>query len=112
MTLIFPLKKTNPLTQKNVLSTYSRPQIGESSNGVYQSVNTNNSNGQLNGESKTKQVTPPGTEKGQKDSKESEKRLTLGSFQNPAYESSTPYGLDKVVEFSPNSEDHDNDTAL
>ena len=51
-----------------------------------------------NGEPKTKQGTPPGTEKGQKDTKENEKQKTLSSFHNPAYEAGVPYGLDKEME--------------
>lgn len=39
---------------------------------------------------KSKRNTPPGTEKGQKDSKETEKETrTLSAFNNPAYQSSS-----------------------
>jgi len=87
---------------------YEQLQLRGSSNGLYQSIDSSTSNG----EAKTEQVTPPGTEKGQKDSRENEKHKTLSSFQNPAYESSMPYGLDKEVDFHPASEDHSDDTAL
>ena len=62
-----------------------------------------------------KKSTPPGTEKGQKDTKETEKKTrALSSFHNPAYQSNSMHSrLDQVVvDVKPTSEAHDNDTAL
>lgn len=88
---------------------YESLKLTDSSEWIYQPVKTNESNGHVNEESKT--IPTSGTEKGQKESKENEKHKTLSSFQNPAYESSMPYGLDmKQGDITPDSEDHD--TAL
>lgn len=90
---------------------YESLKLTDSSEWIYQPVKTNESNGHVNEEAKTIPTTPSGTEKGQKESKENEKHKTLSSFQNPAYESSMPYGLDmKQGDITPDSEDQD--TAL
>lgn len=100
------------------LSQYETLQINGSGNGIYQSLDSNEAYQlvdyeQASGEPKTKQGTPPGTEQGQKDTKENEKQKTLSSFHNPAYEASVPYGLNKEVEFKPVTSDvSEQDTAL
>ena len=69
------------------------PQANESSNGVYESHSSNATYQpvvafeQPNGHAKIEQNTPPGSVNGGP--------RTLSSFQNPAYESSMPSGLDK-----------------
>ena len=80
------------------------PQVNGSSNGVYESLASNSTYQpavtfeQPNGHATTERNTPPGSANGGP--------RTLSSFQNPAYESSMPSGLDK------NSEDDTEDTAL
>lgn len=88
------------------------PQVNGSSNGVYESPASNGTYQppvafeQRNGHAKTERNTPPGSANGGP--------RTLSSFQNPAYESSMPSGLDKAVEIKPSTHSNDDteDTAL
>ena len=83
-----------------------------SSNGVYESLASNSTYQpavafeQSNGHAKTERDTPPGSANGGP--------RTLSSFQNPAYDSSMPSGLDKAVEIKPSTHSNDDteDTAL
>lgn len=91
---------------------YESLKVNGSSNGVYESLASNGTYQpavafeQPNGHAKTERNTPPGSANGGP--------RTLSSFQNPAYESSMPSGLDKEVEIKPrrHSNDDTEDTAL
>ena len=116
--LVKPYTSRNFDDNKNLaheiqLITLSHPQLNERSNGVYESINENKSNGQQNN-NMAKQGTPPGKEKGEKDTRETEKKnRTLSSFQNPAYQStSMNSGLDVEHGVISPSEADDKDTPL
>ncbi|XP_073255705.1 uncharacterized protein [Porites lutea] len=91
---------------------YESLKVNGSSNGVYESLASNGTYQpavafeQSNGHAKTERDTPPGSANGEP--------RTLSSFQNPAYESSMPSGLDKAVEIKPSTHSNDDteDTAL
>lgn len=73
----------------NMSSYYEELKANNVNSGVYQSIDESKVGVQQNND-KSKRNTPPGTEKGQKDSKETEKETrTLSAFNNPAYQSSS-----------------------
>ncbi|KAJ7384321.1 hypothetical protein OS493_022428 [Desmophyllum pertusum] len=89
---------------------YEQLKLNDRTNGVYQSIDDSKSGEKQNN---SKANTPPGTEKGQKDTKETEKETkTLSSFQNPAYQTSMGSGMDVEYDVIPAAQARDGDMAL